>query len=78
MWKTTMRRIVCMATACLLAMLVFAPSALANPQGGGCDVCTIRALDVGQRMVEALRPDSEVEPLGLLRPARPDTEPEPL
>jgi hypothetical protein len=80
MWKTIPRRVVCMATACLLAMLVFAPSVLAaNPGAGGCDVCTIRALDVGRRLAEAQRPDSEVEPLVIIvRPQRPDSEVEPL
>jgi hypothetical protein len=80
MWKTILRRVVCMATACLLAMLVFAPSVLAaNPGAGGCDVCTIRALDVGRRLAEDPRPGSQVEPLVInVKPQRPGSEVEPL
>jgi hypothetical protein len=65
-------------------MLVLAPSALANPSAGGCNVHGINSLFHGKwglRLdleLEALRPDSEVEPLTVLRPARPDSEVEPL
>jgi hypothetical protein len=78
MWKTILRRVMCMAAACILAMLVCAPSVFANPGRGGCDVCTTRALDVDRYLTDALRPITEPEPLVIVRPQRPDSEPEPL
>ena len=72
MWKTTARKMLCTAIACLLAMLVFAPGALVNPPGTGrcdvcngtgrCDVCDTNALDVARRILEAM--PSSGHPLG--------------